>query len=252
MQFFDSHAHLTEDDYENLDEVINRAKAENVTKIINICTNKDSLDRGFELSKKYDFIQTAAATTPHDADSRNDIFFETVKKAAYEKKLIAIGESGLDYFYGFEKKEFQKLFFNNYFTLAKELNLALIIHARDAFEDILKIANDFKYPKAILHCFTGTKMQAKAVLDQGWYISFSGIVTFKNSQDLRDIAKTVPLDRILIETDSPLLAPQTKRGKKNEPANVLEVAQTIADIKNMSLDKIAKTTFENATKIFFS
>jgi len=252
MEFFDSHAHLTEDDYDNIDEVIDRAKKANITKIINICTNRAALERGFELSEKHDFIHIAASTTPHDADNANDSFFETVKKAAQEKKLIAIGESGLDYFYGLEKKEFQKLFFNNYFTLAKDLKLPLIIHARDAFDDILKIANDFKYPKAILHCFTGNEMQARAVLDQGWYISFSGIVTFKNSQDLRDIVKIVPLDRILIETDSPLLAPQSKRGTKNEPANVIEVAQTIADIKNVSLEKIAKITFDNATKVFFS
>lgn len=253
MQFFDSHAHLTEEgDYDNLDEIIKRAKDANVTKITNICTDLGSLIRGLELSKKYDFIFTAAATTPHGADNDSDIFFEDVKKAALNKKLIAIGETGLDYFYGFEKKNFQILFFKNYLKLAKETNLPLIIHARDAFEDIFKITDEIEYNKVVLHCFTGTKKEARKVLDKGWFISFSGIITFKNSFDLRDVIKDIPKDRILIETDSPLLAPQSKRGKKNEPANIVETAKIIADIKNIGLSEIAKITFDNTNRFFFS
>ncbi|NGX52421.1 MAG: putative metal-dependent hydrolase YcfH [Candidatus Anoxychlamydiales bacterium] len=253
MEFFDSHAHLTgEGDYENLDEIIKRAKGANVTKIINICTDLGSLDRGLELSKKYDFVFAAAATTPHGADNDNDILFEDVKKAALNKKLIAIGETGLDYFYGFEKKEFQKLFFTNYLELAKETNLPLIIHARDAFEDIFKIADKVELKRAVLHCFTGTEKEAKKVLDRGWLISFSGIITFKNSSDLRDVLKNIPIESILIETDAPFLSPQSKRGQKNEPANVVETAEVIANIKNKSLEEIAKITFDNANKFFFS
>lgn len=252
MEFLDSHAHLTgEGDYDNLDEIIKNAKNANVTKIVNICTDLGSLDRGLKLSKKYDFIYVAAATTPHGADNDKDVFFQDVKKAVEENKLIAVGETGLDYFYGFEKKEFQRLFFKNYLKLAKDNNLPLIIHARDAFEDIFKIADEIEHSKAVLHCFTGTQMDAKKVLDRGWYISFSGIITFKNSESLREIVKTIPIESILIETDSPLLAPQSKRGKKNEPANIVETAKVIADIKNKSLDEIAKITFENANKFLF-
>lgn len=253
MEFFDTHAHLTgEGDFDNVDEIINRAKNANVTKIVNICTDIGSLDRGCSLSEKYDFVYTAASTTPHGADNSEDIFFEDVKKAVDNKKLIAIGESGLDYFYGLEKKEFQKLFFKNYLKLAKDNNLPLIIHARDAFEDLFQIADEFEHQKVLLHCFTGTQKQAHEVINRGWYISFSGIITFKNSEDLRKIVEEVPLDRILIETDSPLLAPQSKRGKKNEPANVVEVAETVANIKGKNLDEIAKITFDNAARFFFS
>ncbi|HEU64851.1 MAG: putative metal-dependent hydrolase YcfH [Candidatus Anoxychlamydiales bacterium] len=253
MEFFDSHAHLTgEGDFENLDEIIKRAKDANVTKIMNICTDLGSLDRGLELSKKYDFVFTAASTTPHGADNDKDIFFEDVKKSVANKQLIAVGETGLDYFYGLDKKEFQKLFFKNYLKLAKENDLPLIIHARDAFEDIFRVADEIEHSRAVLHCFTGIEKEAKKVLDRGWLISFSGIVTFKNSQYLREIVKTIPIESILIETDSPLLAPQSKRGKKNEPANIVETAQVIADIKNKSLDEIAKITFDNANKFFFS
>ena len=168
------------------------------------------------------------------------------------KKLIAIGETGLDYFYGFEKKEFQKLFFKNYLKLAKETNLPLVIHARDAFEDIFKVADEIEHKRAVLHCFTGTKKEAKKVLDRGWLISFSGIITFKTSSDLRDVLKDIPIESILIETDAPLLSPQSKRGKKNEPSNIVETAEVIADIKNISLEEIAKITSDNANKFFFS
>ncbi len=253
MQFFDSHAHLTDDDdyYENVDGIIKRAKGANVTKIINVCSDLKSLDKGYELQKKYDFIYTAAATSAQDADNDCDTFFEDVKKSVDDKTLIAIGETGLDYFYGFEKKRFQKLFFKNYLKLAKENKLPLIIHARDSFVDLFKIADENEYSLAVLHCFTGTKKDAKSILDRGWYISFSGIVTFKSAQDLRDIVKMIPINRILVETDSPFLAPQSKRGKVNEPANVIETTQMIADIKNKSLNEMAKITFDNANRFFF-
>lgn len=254
MEFFDSHAHLTlEDEYKNIDEIIQNAKNANVTKIINVCTNKISLEEGLKLSNRYDFIYNSAATTPHDVDYERDVFYESVEKKAKDKKIVAIGESGLDYFYGKEKKDLQKKYFIDYLKLAKKHNLPLIIHCRDAFLDLFEIVDtEFKDQTAVLHCFTGIEKEAKNVLDRGWYISFSGIITFKNAQDIRDIVKTAPMDRLLIETDSPLLAPQSKRGKLNQPANIVETAQMMADIKNVSLDEIAKITFDNAMKFYFS
>ena len=254
MQFFDSHAHLTlQDEYENIDEIVDRAKKANVTKIINVCTNRSSLEEGLRLSKKYDFIHNSAATTPHDVDYQEDVFFSFVDQMAKEKKIIAIGECGLDYFYGKEKKDLQKKYLINYLHLAKKHNLGVIIHCRDAFLDLFEITDkEFINKKACLHCFTGLEKEAHEVIDRGWYISFSGIITYKNAQDIRDIVKNVPLDRLLIETDSPLLAPQSKRGKLNEPANLEEVAQMVADIKKISLEEIAQITFDNATKFYFS
>jgi TatD DNase family protein len=252
MHFIDSHAHLTDQNvYENLPEVILRAKKANVSKIINICTDKDSLDKGLDLSEKYDFIYLSAASTPHDVEKNGEEFFKLVEKAIINKKLVAIGETGLDYHYELSKKQIQKKYLIEYLLLSKKYNLPIIFHVREAFSDLFSITDEFyKNQKALLHCFTGTLQESKQVLDRGWYLSFSGIVTFKKNDDLRNVLKTIPLDRILIETDSPLLAPQSKRGKKNEPANVVEIAECIAKVKNLSLEKIAEITYENTIKFF--
>jgi TatD DNase family protein len=252
MIFFDSHAHLTDENfYENIDEIIERSKKASITKIINVCGDKKSLEKAYLLTKKYNSIYNAAATTPHDVEKEGDIFFPIVDKAASNRKIIAIGETGLDYFYQYSPKDIQKKFLKKYFELAKKYNLPVIIHCREAFVDLFAIADGiYQDKKAVLHCFTGTKKEALEVLNRGWYVSFSGIITFKNSEDLRKIVKIVPLNRILIETDSPFLAPQSKRGEKNEPANVVEIAKIIAKIKNESLEKIAKITYENASNLF--
>ncbi len=252
MDFIDSHAHLTDQNvYENLDEVVKRAKKANVTKIINICTDKDSLEKGLLLSEKYDFIYTAAATTPHLVETQGEDFFPIVEKAIIDKKIIAVGETGLDYYYEYSKKEVQKNFLIKYLLLAKKYNLPVIIHSREAFFDLFSIADKFyQNQKAVLHCFTGSQDEANEVLKRGWYISFSGIVTFKKSDELRNILKIIPLDKILIETDSPLLSPQSKRGKKNEPANLVEIAECVAKVKNLTLAGIAKITYDNTIRFF--
>jgi len=253
MDFFDSHAHLTDQDaYENLDEIIERAKMANITKIINICSDKISIEKGLLLTKKYNFIYTAAATSPHMVEKEGDFFFPVVENLAKNKKIVAIGETGLDYFYEYSNKEIQKKFLIKYFQLAKKYNLPVIIHARDAFLDLFSIADEFYYQneKAVLHCFTGNEKEAKEILKRGWYISFSGIVTFKNNYTLRKVLKYIPMDKILIETDSPLLSPQSKRGKKNEPANLVEIAQYIANEKNIILEELAKITYENTSRCF--
>jgi len=252
MHFIDTHAHLTDlDAYDNLDEIIKRAKDANVLKIINICTNKASLEKGLRLAEKYDCIYNTAATTPHDVEKEGDIFFPIVDQIAENKQIVAIGETGLDYYYKYSPLETQKKFLQKYIKLAKKYNLPLVIHCRESFSDLFKIADtEGLKSKAVLHCFTGTQIEAKEVLKRGWYISFSGIVTFKNSNELREVIEIVPLDRILIETDSPYLAPQVKRGKKNEPANVVEIAKTIAGVKNMNLDEVANITYKNAINFF--
>lgn len=252
MHFIDSHAHLTDGDgYDDLDKIIEKARVANVTRIINICSDKASLEKGLLLKDKYDFIYLAAATTPHDVEKDGVDFYPIVVDAAKNRKIIAIGETGLDYYYEYSKKEIQKKFLIKYFLLAREYNLPIIIHCRDAFLDLFSIADEFyNNKKALIHCFTGKEEEANEVLKRGWYISFSGIITFKNSENLGNIIKDTPIDRILIETDSPLLSPQSKRGKKNEPANLIEIAECIAKIKKISLQEVAKNTFANAVKFF--
>ncbi|MES2344431.1 MAG: TatD family hydrolase [Chlamydiota bacterium] len=248
----DTHAHLTSPQVvSDVDAVLARAKAAGVTKIVNICTDVDSLNLGLELAKKYDWVFNTAATTPHDVEKEGELFFPFVESAARDKKLIAIGETGLDYFYEHSSKEVQKNFLNRYFTLALAADLPLVIHCRDAFKDLFDEADrGYKEAPAILHCFTGSLEEAKGVLDRGWYVSFSGIVTYKKSESLRAVARFVPLDRIVIETDTPYLAPQSYRGKQNEPAFVVETAEVLSLEKNISLEKLKEITAENACKIF--
>lgn len=249
--FIDSHAHLTSAELlPDVDAIIARAQAAGVTKIINICTDAASLEAGLALQKRFpNVIHTTAATTPHDVDQEGETFFPIVKAAA--KQLVAIGETGLDYFYKHSPGDIQRAFLSRYFELALSTKLPLIFHCRDAFEDLFAMADrEYQHGKAVLHCFTGTMEEARGVLDRGWLISLSGIVTFKKSEALREVAQFVPLDRLLIETDAPYLAPQSRRGQRNEPAFLIETARCIAQIKGLSIDEVAHQTTQNALQFF--
>lgn len=250
MEFIDTHAHLTSPNlFPEVENILTRAKSADVAKIVNICTDVDTLQKGLELKEKYPWIYNTAATTPHDVEKEGEEVFPFIE--SHVKDLVAIGETGLDYYYMHSRKEIQKDFFVKYLHLAKEVDLPIIIHCRDAFDDLFAILDaEYKGRTALLHCFTGTMEEAKEAINRGYYVSFSGIVTFKNSGPLREVAKYVPLDRLLIETDSPYLAPQSKRGKVNEPANVTEVAETIARVLNLSLAEVAEQTKENAERFF--
>ncbi|MCH9614630.1 MAG: putative metal-dependent hydrolase YcfH [Chlamydiia bacterium] len=247
--FFDSHAHLTSSDVlPELPAILERAKAANVTRMANICTDIPTLEAGLKLD--HPGIVNIGATTPHDVGKEGALNFPTFEKAAREGKLKAIGETGLDYFYEHSDKKTQKTYLIKYLELATELNLPVVIHCREAFDDLFDFTKDFK-GTLILHCFTGTMDEAKEVLKRGWYLSLSGIVTFKKSLELQEVAKIVPLKQMLIETDTPYLAPRSKRGKQNEPAYVVETAGFIADLKEITVDELAKATFDNASDVFF-
>jgi TatD DNase family protein len=248
----DTHAHLTSEQMlPFVEDVLVRAKEKGISKIVNICTNESSLIEGLLLRENYPWVFNSAATTPHDVEREGASFFPWVERYAIEGKLIAIGETGLDYHYEHSDRKEQQKYLSLYFSLATETKLPLIFHCRDAFDDLFSIADqEYRGFAAVLHCFTGTLDQAKAVLERGWHLSLSGIVTFKKSEALREVAKYVPLDRLLIETDSPYLAPQSHRGKLNEPSYLPETAQLIAHAKGISLEKIALCTSENAERFF--
>jgi len=250
--FIDSHAHLTVPALcEHLAEVLDRAQKSGVKKIINICTDEESLKQGLELHKKYPWIYLTAATTPHDVEKEGEHFFPLVEAAAQRGDLVAIGETGLDYFYEHSDRALQQHFLLQYFALAKKYHLPLIFHCRDAFADLFALADlHYKEAPALLHCFTGTLEEAEEVVRRGWYLSLSGIVTFKKSEALREVAQKVPLDRLLIETDAPYLAPQSQRGKRNEPAFLIETAECLAKLKGLELEEFARITAENACKFF--
>ena len=249
----DSHAHLTDPAlFKDLDGIMQRAQKAGLFKIINVCTDTQSLKNGLSAQKKYSQkdprLYLAAAATPHDVDAFGDSFFSEVKKAAMDKQLIAIGETGLDYHYKHSAVENQKKHLKKYLELAQETGLPLIFHVRDAFADFFNLVPN--NVKGVLHCFTGNLEEAEKGLAKGLFISFSGIITFPKSTELVEVVKKTPLDRILIETDAPYLAPQSKRGQKNEPAFVVETAEKIATIKGISLEEVAKITSENAEQLF--
>jgi len=246
----DSHAHLTSPQIlSEVDAVVMRAKEAGVEKIINICTDEVSLEEGLKLQERCPGIFNTAATTPHDVEEEGESFFPIVKASV--EKLVAIGETGLDYFYEHSPKEKQKAFLAHYFELAIQSGLPIIFHCRDAFEDLFALADEqYKDRKAVLHCFTGTKEEAKKCLDRGWMVSFSGIITFKKSSYFEEIIQYVPLDRIFIETDSPYLAPQKRRGKQNEPSFIGEVVEKIAEWKGVSFQEVEKTTTKNISQFF--
>ena len=249
--YVDSHAHLSSRElYPDIDAILQRAKDAKVEAIVNICTDSETLLKGMELKQRKSEVFLTAATTPHDV-KKDDPFFREVQLAAASGKLVAIGETGLDYYYEHAPKELQKLSLQEYFSLALKTNLPLVFHCRDAFSDLFSLADEgYRDSPAVLHCFTGSLLEAKAVLDRGWYISLSGIVSFKKSEALREVAAYVPLDRLLIETDAPYLAPQSQRGKRNEPSFLPETAAVIAQVKNISEDLLAQATCKNAYTFF--
>ena len=199
INFVDSHAHLTSPEVlPRIESVLRRAKIAHVSHILNICTDPESLRQGILLAEKYPFIKNAGATTPHDVATEGESAFTLFESAAREQKLSAIGETGLDYYYEHSPKKIQQEFLVRYLRLAISAKLPVIFHCRDAFPDLFKIT-DLNYTgPAILHCFTGSLTEAEEVLQRGWYLSLSGIVTFKKSLKLQEIAKIVPLSQLLI------------------------------------------------------
>jgi len=255
MTFFDSHAHLSGLEDDEAARMLERAEVAGVRGCIDIATSLFELHRSLALREKSKKVPifSAAATTPHDASRSDEAFFTHIEELCARKKLCAIGETGLDYHYEYSPRDAQKELLLRSFALARAHDLPLIIHCRDAFDDFFALFDEEgkKGPvRGVLHCFTGTLDEAKRGLDRGLYISLSGIVTFPAAQALLEVARALPLDRLLIETDTPYLAPVPHRGKKNEPSFVVEVAKKIADVRGVEIAKIASMTYQNAKELF--
>lgn len=250
---FDTHAHLTSPELlPQLGPILERARAAGVQQILNICTDLHSLQEGLLLEKRIPWVRNAGATTPHDVETKGAIDFDVFAKAARAGQLIAIGETGLDYYYEHAPRLLQQEFLIRYLRLAKECQLPVIFHCREAFADLFAIADreESSGAPAILHCFTGTIFEAREGVKRGWMISFSGIITFKKSEALREVARSIPIEHMLIETDAPYLAPQSKRGTVNEPAFIGETLRCLAELKGMKLEALAQVTSGNAKKVF--
>lgn len=253
--YIDTHAHLTFPEFQlDLPDVIARAKAAKVEAIINIALDDEAIDKSVIMSKDYpDYIHLAAGLHPQEASQWNDGSYQKYKELALKQKMVAVGETGLDYHYKLSPVEDQKLVFRNFLRLAQELDIPAIIHSREAAQDTINILREENRGnlKGVLHCFAGDMGLGNAALDMDLHISFTGNITFPKAQIIRDAAKDIPLDRIMIETDCPFLAPQAFRGQRNEPAYVVKVAEKIAAIKDLTLEEVAIATTENARRLFF-
>jgi len=256
--FVDSHAHIDGSEFDtDRQQVIDRAVAAGVTTILNVGTgdpHSQDFERAIELSKQYEFIHTAIGTHPHDARHYDDLAEAKTKRLLTEnERMIAWGEIGLDFHYDNSPRDVQMDVFARQLRGATELDLPVIIHTREAETetiDILKRDYHEAKRRGVFHCFSGSMELAKAALDLGFYISFSGTVTFKKAEELREVARVVPTDRLLIETDCPFLAPIPYRGRRNEPAHVVEVARCLAQVLGLHLNEIAQTTSHNFSECF--
>lgn len=249
--FFDSHAHFDDERFkEDRDELLSSMQKNGVSNIVNIGSDLESSVSSVELSKKYDFIHAAVGVHPHEAAGITEDVISKISDLTKNKKVVAIGEIGLDYYYDHSPRDIQRYWFKRQMDLAYDLGLPVVIHSRDAMEDTINICKESRIHGGIIHCYSGSAESAKIFLDLGYHISFAGPVTFKNSKNPPLVAKMVPEDRLLIETDSPYMAPEPHRGKRNSSIYVRHVAEKIAELRGVSTEYIAKVTSDNAKKLF--
>lgn len=254
MRLIDTHAHLDFDNLqEQFDELLERAREAGVERIVTIGAS-DGLDSNYrarDLARSHDGMRCTAGIHPHDADIYGEETFGTIRdEFAADDAVVAIGETGLDYHYDNAPVDDQKASFRAHLELSKEVDKPVVIHSREADEDTIELLEETNVTGGILHCFTGGRPMAERLFDLDFYISFSGIVTFGGSDELRAIAADVSEERILFETDSPFLAPEPERGKTNEPAYVRHTAEQLADVRGVSLEELAAQVWENAARVF--
>ncbi len=250
MKLIDSHAHLMDEMYdEDIEEVIKRCVENNICNVINIGYSKETSYKAVELAKQYEFMYAVIGLHPDECNNEADLSF--IKELSQYKKVVAIGEIGLDYHYETTNKENQKKYFVEQINIANELNMPVVIHSRDADMDMLKILKENKIKnKFVMHCFSSSMEIAKEIIKLNGYISLAGTVTFKNAKNLVEVAKFVPEDKLLIETDSPYLTPEPNRGKRNEPKNIIDTAKKIAEIREISIEKLSELTIRNTKTLF--
>jgi len=252
IEFFDSHAHYNDEKYnDDRDELIEKMYKEGITKIIIAGNSVETTRSALEIAEKYSHIYATAGIHPHDIENIDSDIIQ-IGELAKNPKVIAIGEIGLDYYYTKENKEEQKQAFIKQIELANKLDLPIVIHSRDAYIDTIDILKNKILPnkRGVFHCCQLNMELIKEALALGFNISFAGPVTFKNSKNVKDCLDLIPLDRLMIETDAPYLSPEPYRGTRNNSINMKITAQKIADLKEISLEKLAKITYENTLRIF--
>lgn len=249
---FDSHAHIDDEKFAGEQAlVVQRAVASGVTRLINVGSDIESSAKSVELAEKYSQIWAAVGIHPHEAEKVSDGDYDKLMEWSKLSRVVAIGEIGLDYYYDLSPRDIQKTVFIRQMKLARQCNLPVIIHDRDAHGDTLAIIkNEGRGVQGVVHCFAGSWEMAQELLKLGWYIGVDGPVTFKNVAKLPEVIKKIPLERLLIETDSPYLTPVPLRGKRNEPAYVKYVAEHVAKLRGIETAELARMTTHNACTLF--
>jgi TatD DNase family protein len=250
----DSHCHLDFPDFAgDLDGIVARAKAAGIGRILTISTRVKRLDALLAIAERFPAVYCTLGTHPHQADEEDGISTNELIELSRHPKVVAFGEAGLDYFYQHSSREAQERGFRNHIAAARATGLPLVIHTREADDDCGRILEDEMAKgafRAVLHCYTGGRELAMKAISLGLLISFTGILTFKKSESLRELAAELPADRIMVETDAPYLAPGKHRGKRNEPAYVVEIAKVLAEARKVSLEEISRQTTENFFRFF--
>lgn len=249
----DSHCHLNYPEFSDLSATLDNASASGVELMQTISCKRSDFKEVIDLTEKSDRIYGSIGIHPHEAEAHQDVTVEELVKWSQHPRIIGIGESGLDYYYDNSPRDLQRNGFSVHIEAARETGLPLIVHTRDADDDMIEMIqsayNKGAY-KGLLHCFSSTQRMADAALEIGFYISLSGIITFKKADELREVVKTIPMDRLLVETDSPYLAPIPHRGKPNEPAYTRHVLEKLAEIKEVSIEEMARVTTDNFFRLF--
>ena len=245
----DTHCHLYDQKlYNDLEQIILNAKESNISKMICIGDNLNTSEKSIQISEKYSNIYASVGIHPHEAKNAPSEYLKQISQKINHKKVVAIGEIGLDYHYNFSDPNTQKNIFLGQLKLAKKLDLPTIVHCRDAYEDLYNLILQSKNNKGVIHCFSGDLEFAQKIIELGYYISFTGMITFV--KELEYIIEKIDLKHMMVETDSPYLAPVPYRGKINQPAYVNKVAEKIADIKNITIEEVDTITSNNASLLF--
>ncbi|MDO5555482.1 MAG: TatD family hydrolase [Clostridia bacterium] len=254
MEFFDSHAHYNDEKFDlDQEEILKTIYNSGISKIINAGYSLESSEKAIQIANSHKFIYATVGISPNDINNFKQENLSAIEKLAKNKKVVAIGEIGLDYYWNKENKQKQRKVFIEQIKIANKLDLPIVIHTREAIYDTLDILkNNICNKKGVFHCCPLNIDLIKEALKLEFYISFAGPVTFKNSKNAEEIIKNVPLEKMLIETDSPYLSPEPFRGKRNNSENIKYIAQKIAYIKNISIEQVAKETYKNAEEIFLS
>lgn len=250
----DSHCHLDFPDFaDDLDGIVSRAEAAGIARMVTISTRVRRIEALLAITARFPNVYCSVGTHPHQADEEDGISSDELIALTQQPKVVALGEAGLDYFYEHGSRDAQARGFRTHIAAARATGLPLVIHTREADEDCGRILDEEMAKgafRAVLHCYTGGRELAMKAVSHGLYIGFTGILTFKKSQELRDLAAELPADRILVETDAPYLAPGKFRGKRNEPSYVVETAKVLAETRGVSLEEISRQTTENFFRLF--